>query len=64
MTYTIIGIQPIQFSVEENEFNYGGFVTIDGAKCSACYHEPAFGIPYLTLLYKRSDLTRGTRRLS
>lgn len=55
MTYTIIGIQPIQFSVEENEFNYGGFVTIDGAKCSACYHEPAFGIPYLTLLYKRSD---------
>lgn len=55
MTYTIIGIQPIQFSVEENEFNYGGFVAIDGAKCSACYHEPAFGIPYLTLLYKRSD---------
>lgn len=54
MTYTIIGIQPIQFSVEENEFNYGGFVAIDGAKCSACYHEPAFGIPYLTLLYKRS----------
>lgn len=55
MTYTIIGIQPIQFSVEENEFNYGGFVAIDDAKCSACYHEPAFGIPYLTLLYKRSD---------
>ena len=55
MTYTIISTQPIHFSEEENEFNYGGFVAIDGAKCSACYHEPAFGIPYLTLLYKRSD---------
>ena len=55
MTYTIISTQPIRFSDEENEFCYGGFIAIDDANCSACYHEPAFGIPYLTLIYKRSD---------
>lgn len=59
MTYNITTVYDLAFSKQENEFYYDGIVTIADtigeAKCSACYHEPAFGLPYLTLLKTKND---------
>ena len=58
MTYSIGTVKDLMYSTIENEFYYDGIVTIiddsgGEAKCRICYHEPAFGLPFLTLLKKK-----------